>query len=176
MPGRLETAVNLAILTTCVASLSLLGVRAFGPSPSSGRVSVEGLHAGEEFPTIKGIDVATSEFTLALVLSAECRYCEESLPFYKRLSRELRERRVSAVKTVLLTRDPASMSSDYVQRNSLSLDAIVNVSDSDLRRLRIAGTPTLVLVNQSGRITRTWFGRLDRAGERDVEATLGVGQ
>jgi len=61
-----------------------------------------------------------------------------------------------------------------VQQNGLLFDAIANVSDSEWKTLHVRGTPTLVLVNQSGRITRTWLGRLGPADERDVESAVGV--
>jgi len=38
---------------------------------------------------ISGIDWSQSQQTLLLVLQKGCRYCEESVPFYQRLTKEI---------------------------------------------------------------------------------------
>ena len=80
--------------------------------------------------------------------------------------------RPATVQLVLATTDSESTTTQYLHQNGLRFDRIINLSPQEATKLRIPGTPTLLLVNRAGVVERMWFGRLDAAGERDVQAAV----
>jgi hypothetical protein len=47
---------------------------------------------------------------------------------------------------------------------------VSDVRQAAFSTLRVAGTPTLLLVDRAGRVTRTWVGKLRPDAENDVFA------
>jgi peroxiredoxin len=171
MARRLDTVVNITILITCAAVLGTLAVRVAG-SVRSRPAKADVLKPGDQFPSFEGVNVKDAERTLIMVGRADCRFCGESVPFYRHLSAKFRDSRPTRLQLVLVTTDPVDVTKEYVKRNELSFDRIVNVSAPQRSQLKIPGTPTLYLVDRSGRIQKDWIGRLDNAGEQDVQSAL----
>lgn len=59
----------------------------------------------------------------------------------------------------------------YVNDNDLSLNVLAEVQ---LEALRIAGTPTIVLVNNKGEVNDFWIGKLGHTEEKQVIQSLVV--
>lgn len=53
----------------------------------------------------------------------------------------------------------------YLNELGVVVDGIVNASLADIH---VAATPTLVLVDRSGRVSNVWVGKLDSNRENDV--------
>src|ERR1700752_2224170 len=100
--------------------------------------------------------------TLVLALQKGCRYCDESAPFYRRLwqQRSGSEPRILAV----VPGDKAEVGK-YLEDLGVVVDGIVNASLSDIH---VSATPTLVLVDRSGRVSNVWVGKLDSNRENEV--------
>lgn len=100
--------------------------------------------------------------TLVLALQKGCRYCDESAPFYRRLwqQRSGTEPRMIAV----VPGDKAEVAR-YLQELGVLADGIVNVSLADIH---VSATPTLFLVDRSGRVSHVWVGKLDSNRENEV--------
>lgn len=100
--------------------------------------------------------------TLVLALQRGCRYCDESVPFYRRLwqQRSSSEPRMIAV----VPGDKAEVSK-YLGELGVVVDGIVNASLADIH---VCATPTLVLVDRSGRVSNVWVGKLDSNRENEV--------
>jgi len=100
--------------------------------------------------------------TLVLALQRGCRYCDESAPFYRRLrqQRSGTEPRLIAV----VPGDKAEVGK-YLEGLGVVVDGIVNASLSDIH---VSATPTLVLVDRSGRVSNVWVGKLDSNRENEV--------
>ena len=100
--------------------------------------------------------------TLVLALQRGCIYCDESAPFYRRLwqQRSSSEPRIIAV----VPGDKAEVSK-YLGELGVAVDGIVNASLADIH---VSATPTLVLVDRSGRVSNVWVGKLDTNRENEV--------
>jgi len=103
--------------------------------------------------------------TLLIFLRKGCHFCEDSLPFYKRLEADLglaRER----VNILALFPDSAADAAAVLKGANLEIGyrAAVNFS-----RFGVSGTPTLVLVDQTGKLTQSWVGKLGGQQEGDVK-------
>jgi hypothetical protein len=100
--------------------------------------------------------------TLVLALQRGCRYCDESALFYRRLHDE---RSGSEPRMIAAVPGAKNETAKYLKDLGVIVDDIVNVSLSDIH---VSVTPTLFLVDRSGRVTNVWVGKLDATKENEV--------
>ena len=173
---KLEVMVNVSIIATCLAIVGTLAVRFWVPGPtvaaSASKASLAPdstvLQAGDTLTNVDGLELSDADRTLLMFWRSGCRYCAESLPFYQRLSQEIRSSKSGKVRVVVVTSDPVGVADRYLKENSLDAARIVHQSADDRRQMKIVGTPTLVLVDRSGHVEQVWLGKLDSAGESAV--------
>jgi thioredoxin-related protein len=118
---------------------------------------------GTQVP-LSGIDWARNGQTLLLVLRKGCRFCEESVPFYRRLETEVATRKTSTRIIAVLPQEVGE-SKQYLSSLKAPID---DVRQSALDVLGVQGTPTLILVNSQGQVTESWAGKLPPEQETAV--------
>ncbi|HLG17506.1 MAG TPA: hypothetical protein VJH03_23885 [Blastocatellia bacterium] len=112
---------------------------------------------------LPGVSWDQSERTLLLVLSTDCRFCAESADFYRRLAQETAASPSTRLMAVF------SQDTEGARKYLSKLDVPVNdVKQSPLSSVGVRGTPSLLLVDNSGAVTESWFGRLSAAKETEV--------
>lgn len=113
--------------------------------------------------SLDGINWKSNHKTVILVLSPTCGYCRASAPFYQKLSsqRKAREFKLVAVLPTSVEQSTAYLADDL----KIPTDQILQVLPT---RLNITGTPTLLIVNDEGRIVKAWKGQLPPPIEREV--------
>jgi hypothetical protein len=114
------------------------------------------------------VDISQARATLLLVLDSRCRFCTDSLPFYRRLVERLRH---SAIKITVVGYEDAATLSEYLAQHHLSVQHVQSISPSILR----TGTPALFLVDNRSRIIRVWKGKLSEKQEADVLTAIDGG-
>ena len=114
--------------------------------------------------SIPGVEFSSTRRTLILALSTTCHFCSESAPFYKQLAKNAKNMRVIAVIPQEL-----SEGRDYLKGLSVTVDEVRQVS---LDTIGVNGTPTLMLLDSSGVVTKRWVGKLTAEGQRDVMDAL----
>ncbi|MGB8478771.1 MAG: hypothetical protein WCE63_08010 [Acidobacteriaceae bacterium] len=105
--------------------------------------------------------------TAVIVIRDGCHFCENSLPFYRRLV--MMEQRAEIRSHVI-----------FVLPNPLSVaihDVPDNVGEKRLfpevrMTFGVRGTPTVLLINSAGIVTRAWQGQLTSADEARVISAL----
>ena len=105
--------------------------------------------------------------TLVLVLSADCKYCTASAPFYRRLVEQTSFSR----RTKLLALFPQSPTESQKYMSGLNLK-INDVKQMSPASLGAKGTPTLILVNANGVVIRSWEGLLPPDTQLEVLASV----
>jgi thioredoxin-related protein len=110
--------------------------------------------------------------TLVLALRDGCHYCKDSASFYKRLSELERSDAIKDFHILAVFPDPSEIVSDLLKSEQLDLDSISSV---DFEELGVTGTPTAVLVDQSGRVLELWVGELDDKGQQTLVNKLRSG-
>jgi thioredoxin-related protein len=95
-------------------------------------------------------------------LNKGCRFCNESAPFYKRIIESVQNKNIK-----LIAAFPGSIEESVRHMNELGLSQM-EVKSSPLNNLQVSGTPTLILINQSGEITDFWVGKLPPDKETEV--------
>ncbi len=108
-----------------------------------------------------GIDPANASKTLIMALDSGCEFCQESMPFYRRLL----EHDTLDVQIVVAALPYDTGIRDYLASESVSPDSVVFV-ESGL--LPVSSTPALLLVDTEGLVTGAWIGLLNADREREV--------
>jgi len=117
--------------------------------------------------TKTGVNWTKNSQTLVLALKDGCHFCADSAEFYRQLDQDKTIRRRTTLVAVLpgLQRDSRA----YLRQQGVSVDKVLQ---SDLRSIGIGATPTLLLIDGKGVITRSWVGKLSPEWESEVISIL----
>ncbi len=158
---RPELAAYLVVITVSVILGVFIGrtylVRVSGPRTNT--------LEGTQFQ-LAHTDWQKSKRTVVLAFRAGCHYCEDSAEFYRALGEQCR---LKNVRLIAVSPDPVSESQQYLNDIGVSVD---EVRQSELPPLGIMRTPTLVLVDNGGIVSRIWMGKLSPVNEQDVFTRL----
>jgi thioredoxin-related protein len=111
---------------------------------------------------LQGIDWSKHQKTLILALRTDCKYCNESAPFYKRVIDAARTANINLIAVF-----PTSKEESATHLQKLGLENL-DVRQASLDTLKVGGTPTLILTNSKGEITKSWLGKLPPDKESEV--------
>jgi hypothetical protein len=114
--------------------------------------------------------------TLVMVLSSQCRYCIDDLPFYKQLS-ELRAAAVDRgalaggrdLRLVAALPENTGTSQAFLRGAGVNPDQVLSVGP---RELGVQLLPTLLLLDEHGRLQRYWVGELDHQRQQEIISVL----
>ena len=159
---RVELLANIAIIAVAV----LLGVvlvqrYLLAPAPPEAAQQAR-IEPGTKL-SLPGVEWGPKRRTLLLALSTDCRYCTESAPFYQRLAQEKEKHDDLGLLAVL----PQSIdeSQKYLGEHGIKVDAVKQATPGSLN---VRGTPTLILVDQTGAVVESWIGKLPPPKEVEV--------
>lgn len=115
---------------------------------------------------IPDIDFVRFNKTLVLVVSSTCHFCSESASFYRRILSETNRNKLQIV--AVLPQD-TNTGKAYLQGLGVQLTEIKQMA---LSQVNVSGTPTLILLDSSGKVLDFWVGKLPPEKEEKVMATL----
>lgn len=104
--------------------------------------------------SLPDVDWQANQKTLLLVLQKGCKFCTESMPFYKTLVERAKEKGIKLVAVLPNSREEGSQ---YLKENGVEIQEIRQVQ---LNSVNVRGTPTLILVNDKGEVENSWVGKL----------------
>lgn len=108
------------------------------------------------------VDWQANQKTLLIVLQKGCKFCTESMPFYKTLVEKAKEKGVKLVAVLPNSREEGSQ---YLRENGVEIQEI---KQAQLNSVNVRGTPTLILVNDNGKVLSSWVGKLPANKEHEV--------
>jgi hypothetical protein len=111
---------------------------------------------------LQGVDWSKSSQNLVLALSTGCHFCSESADFYKRLVPSAAS---NGVPVLAVLPQPASDGRSYLETLGVTVPEVVQ---SQLSAVDVSGTPTVLLVDNQGRIRKAWVGKLGPEQEQQV--------
>lgn len=106
--------------------------------------------------------------TLVMVLSGQCLYCLHDVPFYKRLS-GLRASSGGALRLVAVLPEKTADAAAFLGSSSVNTDEVLSMAP---RQLGVRLLPTLLLIDEHGKLERYWVGELDRGQQQEVLSAL----
>lgn len=158
---KIELAANVGILITVVLVVIL-----FIKNYTQRQVDPQHTVAlGSKF-ALKNVNWQGSDKNLVFAVSTTCHYCTESAGFYRQLVEQCRQQHVH---TIAVLPQPQAEAQAYLTGEGVNVDEIRQAPLSDLD---IAGTPTLVLVDQAGVVKEVWQGKLPSTKEEGVVTAL----
>lgn len=160
---RLEIATNVAVLVAVAVFLAFVGRQEFERIHPQRRATDKNL-VGQSV-TLPGVRFSSANKTLVLAISATCHFCKDSEPFYK----DLLEKNHGRTNIVAVLPQPLAEAQDYVRQ---SIAPSVQVVSAQLDSIGVQGTPTLLLIDGSGKVQQAWVGKLDSKGQQQVESML----
>lgn len=164
----LDVTTNVVVVMFAVVAIGVLARNYFAPQGAETRAGVQ---KGSAFPEIAGADYRQAPRTLILALNVDCRYCTKSVPFYNRLAEARRENAGQFNVIAAFINKEGDRVKSYEEEKQLSVQTIAGV---DLDKLGIHTTPTLVLIDSTGKVLDSWRGALQPDGEREVFDALGL--
>jgi hypothetical protein len=164
--AKLEAIVNVATLVTCVTICIVLLGRGAGPQVPA---APKPYKAGDTV-RVRNVDYQASRQTLLMFVRSGCRFCTESMDFYKRVA-DSNEHGNGAFRIVALTPEDEETTRSYLNEHSIKVDGVVEVKVGETQ---FSGTPTLVLVGHDSKIRDLWHGKLQTGQERQVLKALGI--
>ncbi len=161
----LEATTNIAVLLMAIAVSAFFLTNYYRQRQVAKAPELElGLEKGLTLPLIQGVNFADSGRTLLIVMNTQCGYCADSVQFYNRVM-DAQVNAKSPVRILALFPNSGEEVRKFVDERHLKVDA---VSRTDLVKLKLTGTPTLVLVDDAGRICDFWVGKLTPDNEDQV--------
>ena len=151
MKAKLEAIANVAVILVALA----VGYVVLGRYVSEYRARP--VAAGDRLATIPNLEWKQHRHTLVLALNTGCHFCEQSVPFYRRIGEILEQGGIDLDVVAVFPNDPAQVR-QFMSKESLRVRSIAAVP---LEKLRVNATPTLILVGGDGRVERAWIGLLD---------------
>jgi thioredoxin-related protein len=166
--SKLDVAVNIAILATCVIASTVLVRREFFPAPAPAMPGM--LATGEHSQVLQAAVPTGADRALILAIAPNCHFCNESMDFYKQLIAR-RDSLKSPVKVVAIvaSADNKPLEQDRLHTSGVKPDDLVEVN---FQTAKLLGTPAVVLVDRQGKVLSVWAGKLDPHGQEEVLKTL----
>ncbi len=160
---NIETLSNIAIIVVAtVLGVYLVNQYFFSASAKPYERGKNEITAGTKMPP-SDVDWSKSEKTLVMALSATCRYCTESVPFYQKLAEQKIGR--DNLRVIAILPQSVAEARKYLAENKITVDEIKQPDKDDSFAQR---TPTLILVDNTGTVIESWTGKLPLSKETEV--------
>jgi thioredoxin-related protein len=164
MKNKVEVAANVVVILLAVVIGSVFLKDRFGaPSPDPNEVKV-----GDQLPGLHAYNWKAHDRTLVLALRNGCHFCEDSMPFYRRLAQLEQSNQIGVHLIAVFPDDPAVVR-QVVETQQLTIEVVAGF---ELGQVKVQATPTLMLVDEQGRVYKVWMGQLPAAGEAEVIAAI----
>ncbi len=164
MKNKVEVAANVVVILLAVVIGSVfLKDRFFTPGLDPNEVK-----AGDQLPGLDAYKWKAHERTLVLALRNGCHFCEASMPFYHKLAQLEQSNQIGVHLVALFPDDPAVVR-QVLQTQQLTLEVLPLF---ELGQVKVQATPTLMLVDEQGRVSKVWMGQLPAAEEAEVIAAI----
>lgn len=158
---KLETTTHVFLIGLCCLAGGLLIEQRFFPSPEAETVPAPDL-VGREVK-LPGADWQAAPISVLLQISSTCRFCNESMPFYKRLL-ATRQAQATKVPIIVASGDAVAVIRKHLEDRQVAVDKVLH------SRLESFGTPTptIYIVDSKGVVRRAFIGELDASGEKEL--------
>lgn len=168
--STLDTLANIAIILVCAIAAFVLIRNQFFPSQQRMPGAPPQVEKGESFDQLKAVVPAGTNRALVVAVSPTCHFCNDSMPFYKRLIDERNQKgsQVKVIAAVPAEEAKAEEAKKFADAGAQP-DGMVHV---DFSSIKVPGTPTLLLVDNNGKVLDVWVGKQDEKGEQDILEAL----
>ncbi len=165
MKNKVEVGANVVVILLAVVIGSVFLKDRFashGPDPNE-------VKAGDQLPGLPAYNWKAHDRTLVLALRNGCHFCEDSMPFYRRLAKLEQSNQIGGVHLIAVFPDDPAIVRQVVETQHLTIEVVAGF---ELGQVKVQATPTLMLVDEQGRVSKVWFGELPAAQEAELVAAI----
>lgn len=108
------------------------------------------------------------KLTFVIVLSSQCEYCLHDLPLYRRLS-AARSSSGGVLHLIAVLPEKTVTATTFLSSSGINTDNVLSLAP---RELGVQIVPTLLLLDENGKLERYWVGEMNQEREREVLAVL----
>lgn len=160
MSNIVQMAANGAtLIVACLLSIVLIKtyfLPGAPPQPIVGTTAQTTVSVGNNLkPQLPDVNWTANGETVLLALSTHCHFCTESTPFFRQLS----EKPGRTFKIVAVLPESSAEAQTYLTREHVRVDQLKQMS---LDKLGVIGTPTMLLLDKRGIVTKSWVGKLSQ--------------
>ena len=149
-----DRVLNVALLAAVVYGIAAVRPGSRTPPPTYAH--------GEQAPAIAGVSYAGAKRTAVLFVRSSCHFCTESMPFYRDLVK-------GGGRLIAIGPEPPEALLGYLEEHDLAVRGVTIGRGS---WPKLTGTPTLIIVDGSGRVERTWVGTVPENEQSIVRELL----
>lgn len=170
--SKLERLTYMCLITLCVVSAGTLINRDWLAHKAQKQMESPTTLVGKKLD-IPGVTWNSSQISAVVFLSTECRYCEASMPFYRRLINEHHQAANGKVSLVAISLEPSDYVKTHLASEQVQFD---HVYQMETPNKLLHGTPTFLIVDKNGVIQRAAFGELPASREDEMLQIVKTGQ
>ncbi len=164
MKNKVEVAANVIVIVLAVVIGSVFLTDRFASrGPGTNEVKV-----GDQLAGLRAYNWKAHDRTLVLALRNGCHFCEDSMPFYRELAKLEQLNQIGAHLVAVFPDDPAVVR-QVVETQQLTIEVVAGF---ELGQVKVQATPTVMLVDEQGRVSKVWMGELPAAEEAEVIAAI----
>lgn len=156
---------NIAIIIFAILVGTVLIQKYFLSQSAPQRSSNSRIVKGTRY-SLPEVDWAANKKTLVLALRDDCRFCTESMAFYRTLTEKSRER---GVQSIAIFPNSQADGLTYLSKHEVQVSEVKQVPFPDVK---ISATPTLILIDENGVVENSWTGKLAPEKETVVLESL----
>jgi hypothetical protein len=169
MKLTIDTLINSLLIVVSILVIGVTAPRLMAEWQRLDRVAQQTYNSGDRADWLSPVDFSVAQRgTVVLFINSSCRYCTDSMGFYKRVL-ELSTRGDIAVRVVAASFEPVERTAAYLKGYDINVHQIVSLTT---QQTRLRSTPTLLLIDREGKIEKTWVGLQSPDGEAEIIAVL----
>jgi hypothetical protein len=164
--SRLE---KTAAAVLVVSFLLLAGVtaRRFVQSRRPDPATVPLVKVGEAVK-LPGFTPGSAKLTFVIVLSSQCTYCLHDLPLYRQIS-AARSSSGGLMHLIAVLPEKTAAAAAFLESSGVGTDNVLSMAPLEVG---VQMVPTLLLLDESGKLKKYWVGEMNPEHEREVLAAL----
>lgn len=164
--SRLE---KTAAAAMAVSFLLLVGVttRSFVLSRRPDPATVPRVKIGESVQ-LPGVSAGAARLTFVIVLSSQCDYCRHDLPLYRRLS-AARSSSGGMLHLIAVLPEKTATATAFLNSSGVATDNVLSMAPLEVG---VQMVPTLLLLDENGKLKKYWVGEMNQEREQEVLAML----
>jgi hypothetical protein len=160
---KLEKATNVAIIVACAVLVGNMARNYYLSSKPDPRMLPE-IPKGAVVNLPAAAPVNPQQPTLVLTLSKNCRFCQESVGFYQKLT-AFKNSSKQGLRLVAVLPQGKEEAESYLKEHGIGADEVISMQVS---KLGVRGTPTLLLLDGQNKLEEMWAGKLNDSQETQV--------
>jgi thioredoxin-related protein len=160
----LDRTASIAVIVAVVVFLVVVARNEFFAPRPQPQPNPEKDLAGKTI-SLPGVAYTYGQDSLVLVVSTKCHFCQDSLAFYKQLTEKLHGK----LDIIAVLPEPETEAKKFLADAGVQTEHVVKAVPNSLG---VRGTPTVLLVDDKGKIKNVWVGHLDEAGQKQLLSTV----